>query len=224
VKKLKLYKYRSINPHAPDKDISRILSILQGKLYFADWRDCNDPMEGYFQFYGDTKNAPDLDRIIKDKEPLKICSLSKTASNILMWSHYANSHQGVCIEIDCGDFSYSEENDRYLRNGEETQNSLFIKQIKYERDIYGIFEGNYHDKIATDILSRKIDIWKYEEEFRAFYKSTQGIEISVGKITKVIAGVRISADIMNQIKKNLPKNIDFVEAKIDFRKNKIVCI
>lgn len=219
-----MYKYRSINPHAPDKDISRILSILQGKLYFADWRDCNDPMEGYFQFYGDTKNAPDLDRIIKDKEPLKICSLSKTASNILMWSHYANSHQGVCIEIDCGDFSYSEENDRYLRNGEETQNSLFIKQIKYERDIYGIFEGNYHDKIATDILSRKIDIWKYEEEFRAFYKSTQGIEISVGKITKVIAGVRISADIMNQIKKNLPKNIDFVEAKIDFRKNKIVCI
>ena len=214
MKKLKLYKYRSIDPQNSEKDIKRISRILQGNLYFADWKNCNDPMEGYFQFYGDSKNEPDfVDQIIKDKESFKICALSKTATNILMWSHYANSHQGVCIEIDCGDFSYSEENDRYLRNGEETQNSLFIKQIKYERDIYGIFEGNYHDKIATDILSRKIDIWKYEEEFRAFYKSTQGIETSVGKITKVIAGVRISPDIMNRIKKNLPKNMALLNKK-----------
>jgi hypothetical protein len=223
MKKLKLYKYRSINPHEPEKDINRILSILQGKLHFADWRDCNDPMEGYFQFYGDSDDTRDIDQIINDKGQLKICALSKTATNILMWSHYANGHQGVCIEIECGEFSYSENDDTYFRSERTNENAPFIKEIKYARSLYDIFEGDYHKRTAVDILSRKIDTWKYEEEYRAFYRSEQGTQIAVGTVTKVIAGVRSNKQIIDKIKSDSPAHIDFVNTKIDFTKNKILC-
>ncbi|MEB3312156.1 MAG: DUF2971 domain-containing protein [Snowella sp.] len=222
--KLKLYKYRSIDPQKNNddkkKEIERIISILQGKLYFADWRNCNDPMEGYFEFYGNSQDAQDVHQIIHDKGNLKICALSKTANDILMWSHYANGHQGVCIEIDFDNFNYSEEKDEYFID--EGADSLFIKRIKYTKNIFSILGGDYHKKVAIDILSRKIDKWKYEQEYRAFCKSERGIEKAIGKVTKVITGIRSDDKIINEIKKDSPKNIIFVKAEIDFEKNKII--
>jgi len=44
---------------------------------------------------------------------MKICSFSAVNDSILMWSHYANNHQGFCIEYDLEKFDPS---DAFLKN------------------------------------------------------------------------------------------------------------
>ena len=33
------------------------------------------------------------------RERTWICSLSKINDSLLMWSHYANNHKGICVEL-----------------------------------------------------------------------------------------------------------------------------
>ena len=40
------------------------------------------------------------DSLQKNKDKLKICCFSEVDDNILMWSHYADSHKGLCLEFD----------------------------------------------------------------------------------------------------------------------------
>mgnify|MGYP003306130597 CR=1 FL=1 len=55
----------------------------------------NDPSEWYFE----SKNSFD-DQILDGKNKYRICCLSKTYLNNLMWCLYANDHKGCCIEVE----------------------------------------------------------------------------------------------------------------------------
>ena len=88
------YKYRSLS------NIRYFLDILIFKrLYLASYSELNDPMEGAFRI----QNGVDvswLSLLRSEKNNIHICSLSKTYNSILMWSHYADSHKGCCIELE----------------------------------------------------------------------------------------------------------------------------
>jgi hypothetical protein len=85
----------------------------------------------------------------------RVLSLSDAteAKNILMWSHYADSHQGICLEFD---------------------NSKFIDpptgyEAKYENTAAPIafFSENQEERIR--MLRTKSKVWEYEHEFRYIY-------------------------------------------------------
>jgi hypothetical protein len=38
--------------------------------------------------------------IIQNYQKIRVCSFSTSNTNILLWSHYANSHEGLCIAFD----------------------------------------------------------------------------------------------------------------------------
>lgn len=45
------------------------------------------------------KNEPSLHGDIHMKNLPRVCCFSETEDNILMWSHYADNHQGICLRF-----------------------------------------------------------------------------------------------------------------------------
>lgn len=68
----------------------------------ASYSELNDPMEGAFVITGDHRNIDNswLEILRSEKNDLRICSLSRSFNNILMWAHYADSNNGCCIECE----------------------------------------------------------------------------------------------------------------------------
>jgi hypothetical protein len=86
----------------------------------------------------------------------RILCLSSINDNILMWSHYSNSHKGYCIQF------VKEELDKWR----------YSKQVKYQ-DKHLSFSEFITTLINTTSVENKIDFiglksshWKYENEWR----------------------------------------------------------
>ena len=162
--KLKLYKFRELGT---DDDFERLKSIIEtGCFWCSNFWDLNDPMEGVYRnpkIIGD-----EIGKIFENKAGYKICSFSgkNGLKNPLVWGYYANGFKGVAIEI------------------EVKKNDSEIKEIKYLSKKE--FKSATNDVI--EILTKKLDNWKHENEFR-FLKETQyNNEHEIGNITKVFFG------------------------------------
>ena len=92
------YKYRNL------KDFERFLDVvINNRMYGAKPRELNDPMEG--KFNKTNLSQDDFKEIRNELKNTRICSLltkqkDQTFPNdYLMWSHYADNHNGCCIEV-----------------------------------------------------------------------------------------------------------------------------
>lgn len=132
-----LYKFRSL------QDLHRFLDILVYKrLYMAHYNDMNDPMEG--AFLADVNNRDLLQEVWNGKRQQLICCFSTDFRHTLLWSHYADSHQGCCI-------------------GVEVTSDLEPQHVNYSPDT-PIAERN----TIKEILTHKSQYWEYENEVRFF--------------------------------------------------------
>lgn len=148
-KRVKAYKFRSSSQLPFALDI-----IFNSRLYCADWRNLNDPMEGMFVYSYGTAEGRDykeeVAQIIEHKKRLKICSLSKTFDCHLLWAHYASGFDGLAIEVELPD------------------RSPVIKSVDYR----GVFASVSFDmpmppdRAAEEVLSSKYREWSYEQEVR----------------------------------------------------------
>ena len=196
---MKIYKYMPYNYP------QRIAEILSGSVfYFADWRALNDPMEGYFHYY-DADHSPDeLRDIVQSNDAYGICCFSMNCYEILMWAHYASNHKGLCIEIDA-DLERSPE--------------VTLESIKYPPKIPWVKQRNGKVRDAKDILSRKIQKWKYEQEIRAFCEGKDR-KLKVGRITKVILGLRVDEAVRRIVNQHIETPL-IAKARLNFETNKI---
>ncbi len=195
----KIYKFMFIN------DFSRNV-LRSNKFYFGDWKNMNDPMEGYFTYDPDEIIQHNLDDLKDKKNTYGICCFSNTYNQILMWSHYADNHQGICIEIEI--------DKKLCRN-----NKIDIQEIKYVKNIENIVGNNVELLDAKGLLSKKIDIWKYEKEIRLFCIGKKTTH-KIGKITRILLGIRCDKKelIENYIN---GRNIKIIQTKINFKSNTI---
>ncbi|MCX6183018.1 MAG: DUF2971 domain-containing protein [Bacteroidetes bacterium] len=102
------------------------------------------------------KNPPLFEKSIKENidDTFKyngLCCFCKNNENILMWSHYADNHRGVCLEFDTD------------RDEELFKNPLLVK---YEKDIPEFNYFNHYENIRDFMLGIKYIKWDYEEEVR----------------------------------------------------------
>lgn len=81
-----------------------------------------------------------------------IISLSEECTNILMWSHYAKNHTGVCLEF-----------------GTEQPPTMAVAPVCYQaaRPKFRPLEAN-RSNLMERLLLQKADIWSYEREWRHF--------------------------------------------------------
>ncbi len=199
----KLYKFRAL---ASCEDFCRIRDIIKtGKFYFSDWDKMNDPMEGYFSYLNDKEGQGKelADEIAGEKGKYKICSFSDSWDNILMWSHYADNHKGVCIEVEVSE--------------DKVKEITYIEKIPSMEEI---LNKNQDDKAKTAkaILSTKLNQWEYENEWRVFEKSEFK---KVGKITAVYFGLKCEKYKQELEKLCRNKKIPMENVEININDNKL---
>jgi len=103
-----------------------------------------------------------------------ICCFSDIKTNILLWSHYANLHRGICIEFKPDYSKYPFCN---------------IKRVTYTENKPSL---NYRKKNYVDLLSIKFKNWEYESEYRIIVPKSNdvSVEIDPKEITRVIVGYK----------------------------------
>ncbi|KZN15190.1 DUF2971 domain-containing protein [Marinomonas sp. TW1] len=104
-------------------------------------------------------------------EKFGIISLTTKPKNKLMWSHYANSYKGFCIELDLDSHPdiFKIEDTNSLRSH---HNNVLIK-VDYKKNRVDFDQGLLERRIEREeniyfhkIMSTKEDIWEYEDEYR----------------------------------------------------------
>jgi hypothetical protein len=142
------FKYRSIKSI---EGLYRLYDILDKRhLFAAKYVDLNDPIEGFFYHHGLSKTM--LKKIMKGKMNFRICSLSQCATDIGMWTHYADEGRGVCIEVEP------------INNGDWER-----YDINYNFELINIqrlLRDNTNENAIKKILSSKLQWWEYEQETR----------------------------------------------------------
>lgn len=170
-----LYKYYSF-----DEKGHSISNLEGGKIVFNNFSKFNDPFEGVgaYNFIETEEESQFWESIEVDinknlgkrmsedhKEAInfyyRISCFTETYTNPLMWSHYANSHEGFCVG--------------YLKSDVESicEN---LDKIKYCDNMPTAMVSNekfnIYDRFNELLYSKSTD-WSYENEWRASYNITK---------------------------------------------------
>ena len=176
-----------------------------------------------------------------DKHDFKtfiVYCLSEIRDNILMWSHYTNSHHGICIGFETSIQNNSlciRHNDSDLKCHPEPacHNFLPISKVDYKDQYpqpYDMFKSKTADLIA--FLTTKGEDWKYEKERRIIlaYGDIKKNTIKFNKSTlkEVILGSKVdesfTKQVFNIIKKDyLAKghSVEVFESRLDDQRYKL---
>lgn len=139
--------------------------------------------------------------------------LSKTNDNMLMWSHYANSHSGFCFGI----------NTKKLK----AEDFYTFEKVTYNKK-YPLISPNAEnlDVLKEQFLHKSKD-WVYEKEYRMIsldYPKRE-YKIPLGAIEQIFLGINISPENEEQIfelKGSILKHTQFYKMKRSKTEFKIV--
>lgn len=199
-------------------------------------------LDDFFQYYHDNSDKSvsleiflksPMNYIIKDTykkmnlSRLGLLSLSSKKNDLLMWSHYANSHQGIVIG-----FNKNHEYFKQNKSIKDYEGLLRIVKYQYKKPKIYLMEDR-------EFLFTKSNHWKYENEYRVIKKLENLIKICdiyVDKfpkdlISSVTFGLKISEEHKLKILDILSKTnmsikifdtkINSEEYKLDFEEIKI---
>lgn len=147
-----IFKYTSITDY-------QILSLINKEVYFSKHDNLNDPLEccmlndaEWFLHCLDSKNITP-----------RILSLTLDAESKLMYSHYAESHTGICIGYKI-DFDKLDQNISY--------GNVFYKNGKTQVESF------------QDLYLLKNKEWEYEKEFRLVrFDNKEFLDVQIESIT-----------------------------------------
>lgn len=129
------------------------------------------------------------DTLEANKKVNGVFSVTPVNNNILMWSHYANSHKGFCVGFD------SVKLFECLMGGGAPVNYATEYPIISPIEIH---EEQYRQQILT-----KSKHWAYEFEYRltTFRRNNMSIPIPPDAITEIIFGAKMNNEFKTQIKR-----------------------
>ena len=177
----RLYKYRSLSGSSRDRTIK---AISENEIYFANRHQFNDPLDCKLKIHG--LSTQDQAKIDSTLDATGIFCLSEVNDNPLMWSHYADSHKGVCIE-------YSTSGDDLF--GHE------LTPVRYAKSYPTLSTSDNADAVyCRNYLSTKSDHWEHESEWRIFFDQL-GVQWlkQPEELSAVILGCKISSEDTGEI-------------------------
>ena len=170
--------------------------------------------------YEYSKNIPHIskDYNVFFGEFIHILSLSQICDNILMWSHYASNHKGICLsfksELEDGNLGFYFDSD-----------FLPLYEIKYQEEFPTAMNMLCVTTTFIDFLTTKYFDWNYEKEWRLFDQNVDENNISFKQFNKdslecIIFGLHTPTDYIKEIYDVAKKyyldeghNIDFYKCK-----------
>ncbi|AXE21170.1 hypothetical protein DR864_27250 [Runella rosea] len=132
-----------------------------------------------------------------------ICCFTKEKNNLLLWSHYADSHKGVCLGFDY---------------------DLMIKKFnQYEEVEYSdtpfYFDLKHPQESVSKTLLRKSRHWEYEREIRFVMERSKNADFFLEALVEVNFGTRCNKrdrlNIQYLISRMGYPKCDFYNANID---------
>ena len=164
--------------------LSREQRRTEARSRMADPRiDPRNPknLEGFYQIY---------DQAVTSR--MGVLCLSACSNDILMWSHYANSHRGICLQF------YAQD------NAFETSQPVRYKEMRPV--VNPVSQSN--DEMLDHAIFTKADHWKYEQEWRFLqYKHGAGIYKTP---PEALTGVILGAQILDECKRDI---LDWIGAR-----------
>lgn len=151
--------------------------------------------------------------LIKCRNELGVLSLTSDPLNVLMWAHYGNNHQGICIGFDMEHSFFSQ-----VDKGQTTVrcNNLFnLLKVEYNNE-----RPNYTEYTACEYAEKaftsKFKHWSYEEEYRLIRKLPSNSKILIQNapndlIKEIYFGIKSDIDL--NIFNNLAENVDLYRVK-----------
>ncbi|MBT6050080.1 MAG: DUF2971 domain-containing protein [Candidatus Scalindua sp.] len=169
-----LYKYSAFSANS-------IASLINKRIWFADPRSFNDPFDCCFSILGSSPKklkmpaslgteimVEHFNANLKGEEydsqkeyryklekaliDIGVLCLSSSNDNMLMWSHYADNHQGFCLGF------------RMIGS------DIFkARMVDYVGKYIAIRIEDFADKLdryIKDVIFNKASDWEYEEEYR----------------------------------------------------------
>ncbi len=117
-----------------------------------------------------------IDKAVEDaKDSALVSCFSKRKNSMLMWSHYANSHKGVCIEYerpeskDFRDVIYQNKRP-FIKMYKAVSHAIALDILQKNESESEIFS---YLKDTLDPFFIKATDWKYEDEVRCLYSKTK---------------------------------------------------
>lgn len=209
-----LYKYVSLE---------RVPDILDNhRLFLSDGKNFNDPFEITVT---DKKNHR-----IRHIEGLHILSLTNSFRNKLIWSHYTDSHKGVCITVKVPNnvvypICYST---KRIYEDSDIDNIISSSKKSTKKSVEKDFSLLSKDKKIAYIKDKK---WMYEKEYRVVFDKSdeEGLIYHDGKwfmsvkITNIYLGANFNRNkaetqrkIIEACKRNKVKITQMVLSDTDY--------
>ena len=108
--------------------------------------------------------------------------------DVRMWSHYADSHRGIAIEIDF------------------TGHEADAHRVEYSPTLKKFGETLLAEPpTPIKVLTQKTDHWAYEAEYRVI--QTDPFYAVPGRVTAVVCGTRTDPSKVELLRKIVPKGI-----------------
>ena len=143
-----------------------------------------------------------------------IFSVSSVADNILMWSHYADSHKGFCIGLN------TQALDEFTkRRAKEFGDLIYPIKVLYTTEYPRLVPSDFDDdvKYGEIQLKYKSELWSYEKEYRYIHIGVSDITFNDdGIIERIILGCEMPdkhKEEIIQTVNNQNSNINIYEAR-----------
>lgn len=186
------------------RELKDLHTKLKGKQkthfkHFLLGKDGHEQIDKFFQLANE-----------KFDEYLYSCFTTEPDNN-LMWSHYANSHKGFCLEWDATKFKADK-----IQYKDEIASFYILDILKLE---YGFAVETEIALKIWDALKTKLTEWKYENEYRvhlnnemcAYYNPRKEkfalVPYDPTWIKSIIFGCRMDIKTQNHIKDIMPPHI-----------------
>jgi len=157
----------------------------------------NDPFEGQFQLtsLSDSlsEDYPKTYESLKNKKrvhphpDLGILSLSKSKHSLLMWAHYAQSHEGIIVGFDTSHPFFNQEVKPIKTPTEDTSFLGKVLPVTYDR-VRPEFKGGRN---FSEALLSKSDEWMYEKEYRMFLRKNDRDDVGRDKNGNILDHVNL---------------------------------
>ena len=134
-----------------------ILNLKGGRLKLSTIDDLNDPFDLYSIDTTDPQIAQAVMMLVAQfKGSTGLLCFSRNWDNLLLWSHYAASHTGLCLGFDIPD---------------DSSGTSFDMDVLYQPNLLKIPDVNdIKFDLANRLLRTKHESWSYEQEVRLFVK------------------------------------------------------
>lgn len=182
------YKFQPINKLS-------LQNLNNQKVWVADPYLFNDPFEFSLQdnFYIDSEgNGIQLKgeeyeirkEIEHELREYGVVCFSKGYQNNLLWSHYTDNHEGMCLVFDID---------------EDVGDKLFKVDYTMDFPIIDLSpEAKQHDQ-RVKVVTTKSKEWEYEEEYRLVYMMKNFLNDYRGKLVEIIFGCRATFDSIKMV-------------------------